>query len=537
MKLLEKHKEFFTDIDKLYPYQEEVINHLYGENNTLAIIPTGGGKSMIYQLYALELPGITIVISPLIALMKDQVDDLQKRGIKALAFNSDITFNEQREIIRNIANSDIKLLYLSPERLQNGIFKAGLAASGVKISMIVIDEAHCISQWGQGFRPEYAQIPPFLDFLNDNHQKPQILALTATLARAPRKAIKKYFKIDDRYTYIPKTIIRDNLTLTFQKVEKEKDKAEALQTFLEQHQPTKVLAYFYSRLKCEEFSNSFAELGYNTGYYHSGLEREQKDLVFDKYKSGEIDMLFTTTAFGMGINIPDIDAVVHMQMPHCIEEYYQHVGRGWRDKKMERNCHCLLLWSEVNAERRKEDLKKEILDLEALHLRINKLLGKRRKSGKVVFKDKEEYLNSSENLQLIRYKLEKAGLINTIGEINGSPLTIKMKDKHSFWERILDSLDGMDSFGWASQVTGISINEMIDFIYEQEFNNRIEKLPAMRRDLYFEINIDPFPTEILEAIVNEINDAVHKRLKDLEDLRELFVHENPELIISKHLSG
>ncbi|MGI4815661.1 MAG: DEAD/DEAH box helicase, partial [Janthinobacterium lividum] len=195
--LLQKYRSNFPDIHNLYEYQLQVLDRLNKRNNTLAVIPTGGGKSLIYQLMALELEGITLVISPLLALMEEQVNELnEKRSIPALALNSTISFDEQRNILRNLDDT-YRLIYISPERLQNPFFKASLIASGVKVSMVVVDEAHCISQWGSSFRPDYGQINGFVKFLNGNSQHPFLLCLTATLSDSARKDIATEFLIKE----------------------------------------------------------------------------------------------------------------------------------------------------------------------------------------------------------------------------------------------------------------------------------------------------------------------------------------------------
>lgn len=536
MDLLAKYKHYFPELKSLYPYQEEVLQHLIEGNNTLAIISTGGGKSLIFQLLALEFEGITIVVSPLIALMQEQVNELKNRGINALALNSNIPFDEQRKLLRNLSDSDIKVLYLSPERLQNGIFRASLAASGVDISMIVIDEAHCISQWGQSFRPDYAQIVPFTRFLDSINQKPIIFALTATLAKEPRKAIQNEFNILDGNTIKPQSIIRDNLNLHFIQVQDEKVKLVELEKFLQVNQPKKALVYLYSKKKCEEYAESIKSKGYKTGYYHADVRKEEKSKVYSGFRNGKIQILFATTAFGMGINIPDIEAVVHIQIPNSIEEYYQHVGRGWRDKSISKTCQCLVVWSETNFDRRKKEIAGEKLSIEALKHRISNLLRKRFKKGDIIPKDKEEYLNSSDNLQLIRFKLEEKGIIETVGEINGSPLKIEMYKNTDLWNQIQEDLDGLDSFKWASDQSGIDIATIIDHLYEQEFIGNIKKMPAIRRDLFFRILTDRMDDKILLLIAEELNLAVDQRLKNLDDLKTLFLSRLPDELVEQFLS-
>jgi len=275
--LLTKYREHFQDIPSLYDYQVSVFEKLHQRQNTLAIIPTGGGKSLIYQLMALELEGVTLVISPLIALMEEQVNELNdRRNIPALALNSNISFVDQREILRN-SIKEYKLVYLSPERLQNSFFRAALLASGVKISMIVVDEAHCISQWGNSFRPDYGQIKSFIEFLKEEDHKPLLLCLTATLSQFARKDIASEFKIDPSNIII-KDIIRLNLKLHFKKVNQEHAKSKALKDFLTEYKPKKTIVYLYSKQKCEEYADEFSGI-YRTDYYHADVDSDEKNDV------------------------------------------------------------------------------------------------------------------------------------------------------------------------------------------------------------------------------------------------------------------
>src|SRR5579871_5330830 len=204
--LLNNLHRYFSEINTLYDYQEKVLEKLLKHQNTLAIIPTGGGKSLLYQLMATDLKGITLVISPLLALMQEQVTELNNRGISTLALNSSFTFDEQRTILRTMKPGDHKLIYVSAERLQNSFFRAALIASGIQVSMIAIDEAHCISQWGVGFRPDYSQINEFAGFLKDNGHTPFLFCLTATLSRRARQDIAIEFGIADDNIIVYETI-------------------------------------------------------------------------------------------------------------------------------------------------------------------------------------------------------------------------------------------------------------------------------------------------------------------------------------------
>jgi ATP-dependent DNA helicase RecQ len=535
MELLRKYTHHFPKISSLYGSQKKAITNLLNWTNTLAIIPTGGGKSLIYQLVSLELPGVTLVVSPLLALMQEQVTELRANGVSAVALNSNMSFDDQRELLRNLKSSTVKLIYLSPERLQNGLFRASLLASGINISMIVIDEAHCISQWGQGFRPDYDQILPFIKFIKSNKNNPVVLTLTATLSKRARKDIIKEFDIKERNIIRPDSILRKNLISKFKKVSNEKKKIKELESFLREKKPKKTLAYLYSKRECETYARTFSALGFKTDYFHAALEPEEKDRVYNEFLGGKIELLFATTAFGMGINIPDIDSVVHIHIPNSVEEYYQHIGRGGRDTARCPECFCLALWSEVNFKKRKGAILSDKFTEEMLE-RSFKQLSLNKKAGKIVSKDKEDYLASSDNLHLVKYYFEKEEVLTTIGEINGSPLKITFQKNTPLWDQILKAAGGIDSFILASNQSGVKIESIIQHLYEQEFKGNVKKLPARSRQLFFKSNYNTLPKIIAQKIIRDANIFVDFRVEQLEQLHELFSHSKPNDYIKKILN-
>lgn len=536
--LLKKYKTHFPDISTLYDYQVEVLNKLYRGDNTLAIIPTGGGKSLIYQIMALDLEGITLVIQPLIALMNEQVNELNKvRDIPALALNSNLSFEEQRKILRGLKNDDYKLIYLSPERLLNPFFRAALLASGIKISMIVVDEAHCISQWGNSFRPDYGQINDFIEFLKLKGHAPIVLCLTATLSQQAREDIATEFSVDQS-NIVKKDIIRTNLKLHFEQVGQEDEKSEVLKEFLSKYKPQKTIVYLYSRPKCEEYAKEFESI-YKADYFHGGVESEEKDNVYSNFLNNKLDILFATTAFGMGINIPDIDCVAHLQIPNSVEEYYQQVGRGWRKKTESKVCQCCAIWSEVNFDRRIKEAKAQKYTLSHFKTAFRALTGsaKIKNIGQIITKNKDALLNSKLNLQLLRYKLEKYGVLRTIGELNGSPATIELHSDTTLWKKIVEATrEGPDSFVYASIELGILLNDIIDHLFEQDFKSNIKKLPAMKKDIFFEMLMTEIDENIVQSIVDEINQEVNFRVARLNELWELFACDNKEEMLIRLLS-
>ena len=528
--LLLKYRSKFPEIHSLFDDQKKVLKLLFDKKNTLAIMPTGGGKSLIFQLLALELDGITLVVSPLLALMAEQVGELiNTRNVDALALNSDLSFIEQRQLLRNLRNESYKLIYISPERLQNPFFRASLIASGIPVSMIVVDEAHCISQWGSSFRPDYGQIVSFVDFLKNEGQNPFLFCLTATLSKKAREDILREFHVDGSRVFICENMIRENLKLHFKKVSSEDEKEWHLREFLEEHKPSKTIAYLYSKRECENYSDKLSD-SFVTDYFHAGREANEKKMVYDRFLNNEINLLFATTAFGMGINIPDIESVVHIHIPNSIEEYYQQAGRGWRKKSELRDCQCLALWSDVNFDRRRKELEREKYDFDFLKKAFKALIGgaKIKHVGQIVNKDKDALLNSEYNLQLLKYKLERYGILRTIGELNGTPLTIVLERNTTFWNKIVQTAtNGMDSFGYVSQSLDISITAIINHLYEQDLQGNILKLPAMKKDVFFELLSLELDDKTCESIINEINQEIDFRISQLDDLHKLFSSKDP----------
>ncbi|MFA5805418.1 MAG: RecQ family ATP-dependent DNA helicase [Melioribacteraceae bacterium] len=529
-----KYRQQFHEINNLYDYQKRALEKLLSHINTLCIIPTGGGKSLIFQLAAQELEGITIVISPLLALMREQTSELEKKGIFATSLNSEISFDNQREYLRNLSSTNTKLLYVSPERLQNTLFRASLSASKIKVSLIVIDEAHCISQWGHGFRPDYNQIKPFIEFLRSIGNFPIIFALTATLNQKPRADILNSFEIEKDNVIVSEEIIRDNLKLEFKEALNEEEKAQKLLDFHNGKNPKKMIVYLYSQLRSEEYSALLNQKGFSTGFFHAGMDADDKETTYNDFRNGKIEILFATTAFGMGMNIPDIDSVVHLQLPESIEEYYQHVGRGGRKKDICPICNCLLIWTKTNVKRRREQIENERYSFERLEMSF-KQLGLTNKAGKIVNKDKEGLHDSKNNLPLIIDYFEKYGIIESLGELNGSPLKIELYNNTPLWNKIISSIDDIDSFVLASTNTGVKIEEIIQHVFEQEFIGNIKKLPAVSRQLFFKCNVNELQKEIANKIIEEINSFVDFRLTQYDEFIELFSSNTPNEYICSFL--
>ena len=305
--------------DEFRIHQQQVIENTLEGDDSLVIMPTGGGKSICYQLPALLFDGLTLVISPLIALMKDQVDALKANGIEASFFNSQQTQDEKQEIFKKIDQKNLKLLYVAPESLP--IIQAALDLNPP--SCIAIDEAHCISSWGHDFRPAYQQ----LGVLKSNFPKTPILALTATADKATRQDIVQQLNIPEAEKFIS-SFDRKNIELNVRPAQKRK---QQIIRFVENHPNDPGIIYCLSRKSTEKLAENLREKGVDAKAYHAGLENNERSTIHEEFIGDQIQIVCATIAFGMGIDKPNVRFVVHYNLPKNIESYYQEIGRSGRD--------------------------------------------------------------------------------------------------------------------------------------------------------------------------------------------------------------
>lgn len=313
----------FYGYNSFRPMQWDIISNVLNGNDTFALMPTGGGKSMCFQIPALMLPGCAIVVSPLLALMKDQVDSLRANGIPAASISSTQSEAENREIIDNVFNGKIKLLYLSPEKLLN---ECGLWSRNMKISLIAIDEAHCISQWGHDFRPEYSQ----LAILKERFVNVPIIALTATADKLTRQDIIEKLDIRNAKVFIS-SFDRPNISLNVITNSGGQTKQKQIIQFIERHRNESGIIYCLSRKTCEKLAKSLQNAGYKAKAFHAMLPTDVKEEIQQGFSNDEITIICATVAFGMGIDKSNVRWVIHYNMPKNIESYYQEIGRAGRD--------------------------------------------------------------------------------------------------------------------------------------------------------------------------------------------------------------
>jgi len=318
--VLEQLKAYFG-FDRFLPLQEEIITKVLAKRDTLVLMPTGGGKSLCYQLPALRFKGLTLVVSPLIALMKDQVDGLLANGVPAGLLNSTLTAQEANQVQDQARQGKIKILYVAPERLALSGFQRFLQS--LDVSLIAIDEAHCISEWGHDFRPDYRN----LKSLRKDFPGVPVIALTATATEPVREDIVNQLALDKPEIFIS-SFNRPNLTYTIQP---KTEPLGSLLHLLEKHQGGSAIIYRFSRKATEETALELSERGFSALPYHAGLERDLRRKTQEKFIRDQVQIVVATIAFGMGIDKPDVRLVVHYDLPKTVEGYYQETGRAGRD--------------------------------------------------------------------------------------------------------------------------------------------------------------------------------------------------------------
>lgn len=305
------------------PLQEEIIQNLLDRKDSLVLMPTGGGKSICYQLPALLCEGTAIVVSPLISLMKDQVETLRANGIAAGALNSSNDETENANLRRACIEGKLKLLYISPEKL---ITEIDYLLRDMHLSLFAIDEAHCISQWGHDFRPEYAQ----MGILHQVFPHIPIIALTATADKITREDIIRQLHLTDPKVFIS-SFDRPNLSLAVKRGYQQKEKSRTILEFIDRHAGECGIIYCMSRSKTETVAQMLQKHGIRCGVYHAGLSTQQRDATQDDFINDRIQVVCATIAFGMGIDKSNVRWVIHYNLPKSIESFYQEIGRAGRD--------------------------------------------------------------------------------------------------------------------------------------------------------------------------------------------------------------
>lgn len=339
--------------DEFRPLQSEIIQSIISGKDTLGLMPTGGGKSLTFQVPAMAMEGLCLVITPLIALMKDQVENLKKRNITAAALYTGMTYEEILMILENAVFEAYKFLYVSPERLATEIFLKKIQQ--IKVCLIAVDESHCISQWGYDFRPSYLKIADIRQYFPDV----PVLALTATATPEVKKDIQEKLHFREENVF-QKSFYRSNLAYVVRTTE---NKNDYLLKILK-NVPGTSIVYVRNRKKTKEIADFLLQNGIKAEHFHAGLKNETKDAVQNRWKNNQTRVIVATNAFGMGIDKPDVRTVIHLDLPDSLEAYFQEAGRAGRDEK---KAYAVLLYNESDAAKMKKRISETFPKKEAIY--------------------------------------------------------------------------------------------------------------------------------------------------------------------------
>ncbi|REL34119.1 RecQ family ATP-dependent DNA helicase [Thalassotalea euphylliae] len=323
----------YFGFDQFRAGQEQVIQQLLAGNSSLAIFPTGSGKSLCYQLAALHLPHLTLVVSPLLALMKDQLAFLRSKGINAASIDSTLSYEEYQRVVQGLNNGEIKILMVSVERFKNERFRQLI--NRLSISMLAVDEAHCVSEWGHNFRPDYLKLPSYAKELNI----PLTLLLTATATKQVKQDMAERFAIASEHI-VQTGFYRQNLDLSVVACLEEQKQAQLLQVVSQQQRNSCGVVYVTLQQSAEQVASFLLQQGINAKAYHAGLDNEVRSDIQQRFMAGEVQVVVATIAFGMGVDKSDIRFVIHYDLPKSIENYSQEIGRAGRDGQP---SNCIVL--------------------------------------------------------------------------------------------------------------------------------------------------------------------------------------------------
>jgi ATP-dependent DNA helicase RecQ len=510
------------------PEQRQIIQSVLDGHNTLALMPTGSGKSLCYWIAGKGLGGVTIVVFPLTALMDEQALKLRNHGCRVATLHSGIDGKQQYQELIDLYNGVMPdFIFLSPERLAtDGFLEFVLQSIRDRIRLVVIDEAHCISQWGHDFRPFYQDIPPFLAHVFGGKPLPPVLALTATLNPKNVEQLCQDFHIASGHVFCSELLLRHEIALRVKKVTDEDEKDVLLWETLEAHRNEKVLVYVDRRSgkrSTEELSGLALQKGFKAAFFHGAMSTDEKIEVIRKFKAGELQLVFATSAFGMGIDIPDIRGVIHYLLPESIEQYYQQIGRAGRDGKP---AWGLLFYSDKNVKvRRKDFIAKSFPNAEEIRKAFSVLSND--KVGKVTF----NYFDDEDQQSAFHY-LVAQGVVKVLckGVQNLSVFELAKKTTVPEFTSLLSATKNGLLITTARK-TALPESEIVRKVYQWVAERKIVSQRSPAKCLVIESFSETLPEDVLEKIMEDVEAKKEHKFAMLDQFVKLL----DEYTDSQHL--
>jgi len=497
--------QYFPDLaarHTLKDFQRRVISNVFSHGNTLCIMQTGGGKSWIYWVSGLALNGTTLVIAPLIALIDEQSEKIREHGYEVLTVHSGLDASKQVESLRKFADGSLNpdFIFVSPERLStDGFFGYCLSARRDDIKLVTVDEVHCVSQWGDSFRPFYKRIPVFLsEVYGRDSWGPAVLALTATLNPKEVQDIVTEFRIDKHNILRDELLIRSEIDIRVIKFGDEDAKEDKLWELLNIHRNEKTLVYLYRKYHkrgVEDLSSIAVAKGFKATSFHGEMSAKERQYVIRQYRNNDVDVVFATNAFGMGIDIPDIRNVIHFMIPESVEQYYQEIGRAARDKEP---ANAYVLYTDKNVQvRRDHFIDKSFPTTEELHECYARMTG-----GATGVKTLQYY--EEESVQLCLPYFLDSGLVSILckGFLNLNMLS-DIEDA-----TLRDAYAATKTKGLLSTVkrTGLDVDHIVSMVYEAVLKGKARLVKTFDKCLIVNVDSDRIPCHTMDELIQYVEE-------------------------------
>ncbi len=512
---------WFPNIECFRDQQREAVVRLMSDRSVLMLMPTGGGKSLTYQLPVLASSGVGLIVSPLVALMRQQAQRLSELGANALSLGG-VEATEAQEALRKFRwDLGPAFLFISPERAEaDGYLEHLLRKHRARLTLIAIDEAHCVSQWGHDFRPPYKALPGFFDRAFGRGAWPPVVCLSATMDSLSEAEIRHDFRLVPADTLRSRQMLRTNLELSFERYANTEEKLGALTTRLENSRSKKIIVYTHLKQNktagTRALTERFASLGHRCAAFDADLPMDDSHRVMESFKDGEIDVVFATGAFGMGIDIPDIRGVIHFLLPESLEQYYQEVGRAGRDGAP---AFGLLLYAPKNATVREDLIKQGIRNTEQIMETWSSLIGAN--TGKMLSISPYTAFQDRADDYALFYAFQRTGAVEVLARGPGRLASFEPRGPEgAAFLNHLASGTRTGSLVFAIRNLGLNPGETYERLFDLYSRGEVRLVRSPDNTLLFKAR--DLEADEVQGIEDEIRAKVEKRLVDFRSFTDLI---------------